>query len=141
MVTTERYEQIARCLGGLHKRLKQIQTQTLEEYHVSLLEYHILILMAGMQQVSQNDLAAALDVDKALISRQIQSMEQKGLLHSSFDPDCRRKKVLSLSVQAQELLPQLQNVHRHSLERIFSGLPEQQLDEFQNILEGLVSKL
>ncbi|MBQ0037599.1 MAG: MarR family transcriptional regulator [Clostridiales bacterium] len=141
MAATECYEQIVSRLGELHKHLKRVQSQMLEAYHISLMEYHILIIMMRMQRVSQNDLAAALDVDKALISRQIQSMEQKGLLHGTPDPECRRKKVLSLSVQAQELIPQLQEVHRRSLERIFSDFPEQQLREFQFILEGLVRKL
>lgn len=135
------YENITARLGELHKRLKRTQTQMLEEYHVSLMEYHILIIMMRMQQVTQSDLAAQLDVDKALISRQIQTMEQKGLLHGDKDPNCHRRKALSLSARAHELLPKLEEAHRRSLEQVFSDLSDMQLHEFQTILEGLVSKL
>lgn len=140
MAATECYEQIACRLGELHKRLKRTQSQMLEKYHVSLMEYHILMMMQA-HHISQSELAAALDVDKALISRQIRAMEQKGLLSSGFDPDCRRKKILSISEDAQALLPQLKEVHRRSLAYIFADLSDQQLHEFQYILEGLVCKL
>lgn len=141
MAATECYEQIAYDLGELHKRLKRLQSQMLEEYHVSLMEYHILAIMMQVHEASQSELAAALDVDKALISRQIQSLVKKGLLSCSLNPDCRRKNTLSLSENAMQLIPKLQEVHRLSLERLFADLDERQLFDFRNILEGLVSKL
>lgn len=141
MAATECYEQIAYDLGELHKRLKRLQSQMLEEYHVSLMEYHILAIMMQVHEASQSELAAALDVDKALISRQIQSLVKKGLLSCSLNPDCRRKNTLSLSDNAMQLIPKLQEVHRLSLERLFADLDDGQLFDFRNILEGLVSKL
>lgn len=141
MASTECYEQIVVRLGELHKRLKQIQNRMLQEYHVSLMEYHILIMLLREHSVSQNEMADALDVDKALISRHIQSMEQKGLLMSCPDPECRRKKVLSLSEHAKLLLPKLREIHCRSLEKLFADVDEKQLSEFQYILEGLVSKI
>ena len=141
MAKTECYEKIASSLGELHKKLKAVQIQMLKEYHVSLQEYHILIIMHRLVTVSQSELAAALDVDKALISRQTQSMQEKGLLFCSPDSGCRRRNVLTLSDTALALIPKLQEVHRLSLERIFSDLNEEQLFDLKFILEGLVSKL
>ena len=141
MCGTISYEELARQLGELHKRLKRTQSRMLEEYQISLIEYHILMAVLHAKKLSQNELAAALDVDKALISRQIQAMEQKGLLSGQTDPVCRRRKCLTLSQQAIALLPQLQEVHRRSLEQLFGDLPEERLWEFQSILGGLVQKL
>ena len=141
MASMECYERIAGKLGELHKHLKQLQSRMLEEYHISLLEYHILAVVMKAEAISQNELAQALDVDKALISRQIRAMEQKGLLSAAEDPACRRKKLLSPSQRAWELIPELDEIHRQSLDRIFSDIDEKQLQNFQSVLEGLVSKL
>lgn len=141
MASTECYEQIVSRLGELHKHFRQLQSRRLEEYQISLMEYHILAVVLKAESASQNEIAEALDVDKALISRQIQSMEQKGLLSSCTDPACRRKKRLSPSPQALEMIPKLDELHRQSLEQIFSDIDEAQLTTFQNVLEGLVSKL
>ena len=141
MTVSVSYEQLAIQLGELHKRLKHTQSRMLEEYQISLMEYHILMAVLQSRHLSQNELAAALDVDKALISRQIQAMEQKGLLSGQLDPTCRRRKLLTLSQHALAMLPQLQEVHRRSLEQLFGDLPEDKLEEFQSILGGLVQKL
>lgn len=141
MAATECYERIAYDLGELHKKLKRVQSQMLEEYHVSLMEYHILGIMLRLREASQSELASALDVDKALISRQIQSLVKKDLLSCSLNPDCRRKNTLTLSENALALIPKLEDVHRRSLERLFSDLDDKQLFDFRFILEGLVSKI
>ena len=141
METTERCEQIARQLGEIHKRMKRMQSLMLREYDISLLEYHILMLAARTRDIRQNEIAGALDVDKALVSRQIRTMEQKGLLSCDADPGCRRKKTICLSERALALIPQLEQAHRRGLERAFDGISEPQLGQLQFILEGLVSKL
>ena len=141
MADTVCYEQIAIQLGELHKKLKRVQTKMLEEYNVSLMEYHILGVMLRERSLSQSELAAALDVDKALISRQIQSLVKKGLLSCELDPDCRRKNTLTLSENAIALIPLLDEVHRRSLERLFADLDDDKLCDFRLILEGLVSKI
>ena len=141
MAVAECYEQIARDLGELHKKLKRIQSLMLEEYRVSLMEYYILCVMLREKRASQNELAALLDVDKALISRQIQSLVRKELLSCSLDPDCRRRNTLALSEKALALIPTLEEVHRRSLERLFSDIDGEKLNDFSIILKGLVSKI
>lgn len=140
MASNEIYEQIAASLGQLHKRMTRLQGQMMREHNVSLVEYHILMLIMKMHSVSQNELAQALEVDKALISRQTRELELKGLIECRCDPDCRRQKILTLTEKASELLPKLEDVHRRCLERVFSGLDSRQLSDMQCILKGLVSK-
>ena len=139
MKRTDYYEQIAKNLGHLHKKITRIQGEILKQEDVSLMEYHILIIISKMQKASQNDLVRELDVDKALISRQIQSMEQKGLINCTCDPECRRQKVLTMTERAYLLLPRLEDIHRECLEHIFGGLDENQLDEMNCFLKGLNS--
>lgn len=141
MVSAKCYEEVIHCLGELHKKLRLAQNQILEEYQISLMEYHILIIINQGEQVSQNELAARLNVDKALISRHIQSMEKKGLIYGEFDPSCRRKKTLLLSMPAKELIPQLQEAYSRCLVHIFSDITQQELQEFQSIIERLVIRL
>ena len=141
MAATDSYEAVIHQLGMLHKRLRREQGRYLEEYDISVIAYHILIIMRKNTQISQNDLAASLDVDKAMISRQIQAMEQKGFLRSTTDPDCRRKKLFVLPQKAQELIPVLQEGHCQGLEQIFSDLDDQQVQTLYEILEGLVRKI
>ena len=137
----DRCEQIAESLSELHRKLKRMQSNMLREYKISLIEYHILAAVRCRDSVSQNELAEALDVDKALISRQIQSLQEKGLLLCRPDPDCRRRNILSLSESALRLLPQLEEIHRSSLDRIFADCDEKKLEELQYFLKGLIGRI
>lgn len=141
MVSAEFGEQIVGKLGELHKHLKRMQSRMLDEYHISLMEYHILAIVLKTENASQNDIAEALDVDKALVSRQIRAMEEKELLKCGTDPECRRRNVILPSQKALELMPELDAIHQKSLERVFSDIDEEQLNNFQMVLEGLVSKI
>lgn len=134
-------EQIVLLIGELHKRIKRMQAHMMTEYHISLQEYHILVIMMKAKQLTQNELAEALDVDKALVSRLIRTMQDKELLYCAPDPDCRRKNTLLLSEKAMELIPQLEELHSLSLERIFADIDSEQLEQLQNILEGLLRKI
>ena len=141
MVSAEYCEHIVGRLGELHKHLKMMQSRMLNDYQISLMEYHILAVIMKTENASQSDIAEALDVDKALVSRQIRAMEQKELIKCETDPECRRKNVMLPSEKALELMPELDELHRRSLERVFSGIDEKQLEIFHKVLEGLVSKL
>lgn len=141
MTEIKDYEQIAARLGELHKEVRRIQTKMLESHGVSLLEYHIIAIIQKSGQVSQNEIADALGVNKALISRQIQSMEKKKFLHRDSDPSCRRRNLLSLSPKALEIIPMLKEAHQSSLQDFFSDLDDGQVEELNNILGGLISKL
>lgn len=141
MASTERYERLAARLGELHKRVRRMQERWLEEYDISLLEYHIIIVIMRSDEVSQSEIAAALDVDKALVSRQINTMVKKGLIIRDDDPNCRRKNKLSLSESTKSLIPSLMEAHRSGLERVFSDVDESKLNELEAVLEGLVNKL
>lgn len=141
MSNLEQYERIARKLGELHKNMKQLQGKMLEKYDISLIEYHILMLLWKNESLNQNDLVQNLNVDKALISRQVQNMEKKELVVTAVDPDCRRKKVLLLSNKSKELIPNLELAHREGLETIFGDISSDKLSDFELIIEGLVKKL
>ena len=141
MAVNEVYESIAVSLGQLHKRMTRLQGQMLREHNVSVVEYHILMLVMRTHGISQNELAEALEVDKALISRQTRSLEEKGLIVCRCDPNCRRQNILTLTEKSAELLPKLEDVHRKCLERVFSGFDSRQLSDMQCILKGLVSKV
>lgn len=141
MNSAERYERLAGRLGELHKRVRRMQEQWLREYDISLLEYHIIIAVMRSDEISQSDIAAALDVDKALISRQINTMVNKGLITRDDDPNCRRKNKLSLSESTRNLIPSLMEAHRLALERVFADVDEGRLDDLEAVLEGLVNKL
>lgn len=140
-MTDRRYERIALSLGELHKKMTRMQSHLMEEYHISLMEYHILNLLWHSPDRNQNELAAALSVDKALISRQIRSMEEKELLAVEQDPDCRRQKTLQLSASAMALLPKLEETHHHGMEQLFADFGDDQLQIFETVLEGLAGKV
>ncbi len=141
MNSAERYERLAVRLGELHKRVRRMQEQWLKEYDISLLEYHIIVAIMRSDDVSQSDIASALDVDKALVSRQINAMVKKGLIYRDDDPSCRRKNKLSLSESTKSLIPKLMEAHHIGLEKAFSDVDESKLIELEAVLEGLVNRL
>lgn len=101
--------------------------QVLPGWELSLSEIYALNILAERAPVSQQDLGAALLLEKSSVTRLVQQLEQRGWVTRERDPRDNRLRMLRLSALGAQMTEQM---HSHMHERhaeLFNQLsPEEQ---------------
>lgn len=105
-------------------------TKTLNDnissYGIYSSEWTVLNYLIHHDGLLQTEIAAALEIEPAAISKTLGKMEKKGLITKSFQQD-KREKYISLTPAAKELFPKLAAAVRNHRERALSSIPQEQL--------------
>lgn len=71
----------------------------------------VLMELSFAGSTSQNELAAAAEVDEPSVGRSIARLERKGLVKRSPDRDDSRRRLVRLTPSGEELIPKLREVY------------------------------
>ena len=89
---------------------------------VSIVQSHILFEVRRAGAPSMQQVAEALGLDVTTFSRQIKTLESKGLVHKSVADDDRRVNLLGLTESGQRTLAQIDLYMEAKIEQIFSTM-------------------
>ena len=84
------YVNIGRWFTILHRRSQLFVTQCCKDVGLSFSEYVLLIRIYDAEGLSQEELASVLYLDKAVVTRSLALLEQKGLVRREVDGRDRR---------------------------------------------------
>lgn len=99
---------------------------SISSYGLYSSEWTVLNYLIHHDGLLQTDIATALEIEPAAISKTLGKMEKKGLITKSFQQD-KREKYISLTPAAKELFPTLAAAVRDHRERALSSIPQDQL--------------
>lgn len=71
----------------------------------------VLMELSFAGSTSQNELAAAAEVDEPSVGRSIARLERKGLVKRSPDREDSRRRLVRLTPQGEELIPKLREIY------------------------------
>lgn len=91
-------------------------------------------------QPTQSELADILDKDKSVLVRQLDHLEEQGLITRTVSPEDRRKKLLMLTPQGQRLHARAKALTEDLLRELFGGIPAQRLQSIRKGLEEMREK-
>ncbi len=83
-------ESAGRLIAVLYRKSQIYWTQALKEYGITSAEYPVLIELHKQDGRTQEDVAAALDIDKSFITRTIQSLLEKEFIEKKKDENDKR---------------------------------------------------
>mgnify|MGYP005824038525 FL=1 len=75
------------------------------------------------------------------LTRQLERLEQEGLVERRGDPSDRRRRRLYLTEAATPALERLRQLAALTRERAFDGLTSEQIDTFREVLEAMRANL
>ncbi len=87
---------------------------------VSMVQSHILLEVRRMENPSMQRVADILGMDVTTFSRQVKTLEIKGLVFKKISPEDRRVSLLGLTVSGEEALQRIDRYMAINIERIFS---------------------
>jgi len=104
---------------------------------VSMVQSHILFEIRRMAVPAMQQVADELGVDITTFSRQVKSLEKKGLVTRQLSPDDRRVNLLGLTARGTQVLEKIDNFMADRIERIFSRMSEFEREMIVRSLERL----
>jgi DNA-binding MarR family transcriptional regulator len=89
---------------------------------VSISHSHILFEVRRVGGPSMQRVAEELGLDITTFSRQIKTLEEKGLIHRRVSPDDRRVNILGLTESGLRVLANIDKYMEEKIEQIFSSM-------------------
>lgn len=110
--------------------------QVLPGWELSLSEVYALNILAERQPVSQQDLGAALLLEKSSVTRLVQQLEQRGWVSRERDPRDNRLRMLRLTALGAQMTEQM---HHHMHERHAELYNQLSPEEQEGLMLGLAA--
>ncbi len=104
---------------------------------ISIVQSHILFEIRRAGTPAMQQVAEELGLDITTFSRQIKTLEAKGLVSKSVATDDRRINLLALTNNGQQLLTQIDQYMETKIERIFSTMTPFERDTVTRALARL----
>ena len=128
---------LCRTVGKLRGQLFRLQRHRYDKAVVRLtVEEAILLNMVNERtnQISQN-LAQVTGKNKSVVMRMLDSLENKGLLVRSQNPDDRRENLLTLTEQGEKVMRQYGKIEHSLSEDLLAGAAEEDVEAFFRVAD------
>lgn len=109
-------------------------------YDIYSSEWTIINYLHHHEAISQADLAAALQIEPAAVSKTIGKMEKKGLVTRSSAKD-KREKHISMTLKCRELFPQLATTIAQHRQQSLTGISEQSRQDMLQLMKTMFDNL
>jgi DNA-binding MarR family transcriptional regulator len=108
---------------------------------ITLTQCHIIVETGRKQQISVNELAELLNLDKSTVSRTVDQLVNSGSMIREVDPKDRRYVMLKLATKGEELFANIeQGMERYFID-ILSSIPEEKREQVIECLQLISAKL
>jgi DNA-binding MarR family transcriptional regulator len=103
--------------------------------------YGVLGRLAALAPVRLSDLAQELAVDVSTVSRQVQALEQRGLVARDPDPDDGRANLLHLTRKGKAVRTKMQAAWQETIAGVLVDWKPRDISEFASLLERFAADL
>ena len=128
-------EHIERELTTLIRRALRFRVDDVRGHHLERPSYSILAKIYDDGPQRSGVLAFAFGLDPSTITRQVQGLEQDGLVQRAIDPADRRAQLLELTEEGRTTLELVRGERRGVLRSLLETWPEADLVSFAALLE------
>lgn len=133
---------IPRYIKRLSHFLSQLIQSKAEPHGITNAQLNLLFCLRGNDSTTQNQLLQYLDIKSSTLTVLLKSLEQKGLISRSRDPNDSRAKTLELSVNGKKLIRQSIDPWAEKLDRdLFKGFTESEKKQLLNFFDRLLSNI
>lgn len=134
-------DQLIRTLYITMRTFTKGVNDVLKEFDLYSSEWSVLNFVHTHSQITQSEIAAALAVENAAISKTLRNMERKGLITRTLSPGDRREKRISLSTKGKALFPQAQQAIAAHRSQALSNLSQPDRDQLYSYIHTILQTI
>lgn len=132
---------VGRLISILHRHAQMFHNQQLKDINISSSEFPFLLYLNSIDGVTQETFAQYYGMDKAAVTRTIQSLEEKGFVYRAKNKEDLRCNYIYLTDKSKDILPELRlRVDRWSA-FLKEGLDDKEVEMVISILNRMVEKV
>lgn len=120
---------------------KQYAVQRLSRLHLGVPEMIVLMYLSRFHRTNQETMAKYYMMDKGTVAKSIRKLEQKGLVERHRNAENKRENIVSLTAQGETLMEEARVLFREWGKDLFRGISDQDLMEFDRILNRMIQNL
>lgn len=124
--------------GKAHRVINTAISEILLPYNLSLPEWKLLGQLADNGNMKLAKLAELLGVEAPLVTSLVDSLEKKGLVKRSNDPQDKRAKVLEGTAKANKMLEDIEPKVKARLRILIHGITEEEITTYLKVLDTIV---
>lgn len=98
---------VGRLISILHRQAQIFHNQQLKDLNISASEFPFLLYLNATDGVTQETFVQYYGMDKAAITRTIQSLEEKELIYRAKNIEDMRCNHIHLTAKARQIIPEL----------------------------------
>lgn len=133
-------ELLGTTIGKLRNKLHRLMKQRYAaEANIKLtVEEFILLTMirAKTDQILQN-IAIATGKNKSVVMRMIDSLEKKGLVKRTVNPEDRRENLLSITDMGEQVVAEYHKIEKKLSCELLKGIPDEKVEVFFEVVEEI----
>lgn len=133
-------ELLGTTIGKLRNKLHRLMKQRYAaEANIKLtVEEFILLTMirAKTDQILQN-IAIATGKNKSVVMRMIDSLEKKGLVKRTVNPEDRRENLLSTTDMGEQVVAEYHKIEKKLSYELLNGIPDEKVEVFFEVVEEI----
>lgn len=120
---------------------RKVMQSYLNETGVYQAQHRLLMSIYHNQNVSQKDIAAAMDVSPATIAVSLKKLEKGGYIKRETDTGDNRLNQITITEKGNRVVEQSKRIFESADKRIFEGFTESEKNTLAALLEKLSSNL
>lgn len=126
---------VGKLRNKLHRLLKQRYAEA--DFGVTVEEAILLyMLQARTNQILQN-IAIATGKNKSVIMRMIDSLQEKGLVTRTVNPQDRRENFLAITEAGEEIVARSREIENSLSQELLKDIPTDKLEVFFEVLDEI----
>ena len=129
---------IGRNILILSRRFNNFLSAELRDDDLTATELMYLSVLFDKDGQTQEELAQALDIDKAATTRTIRQMEARGIVVRKEDENDKRAKRVFLTDQARPYLDRIKQIQQHWIKSAHAAFTKEESNQVDSILQRLV---
>lgn len=129
---------IARVANSLEREVEQ---ELKVSFALTFSQFRVLNGLLVLGEASQRELAAALEVTPAVVTRQVEALGGRGLLVSRANPTSKREKVLALTPKGEQAVGEAGELIMERQKAIFAVMSLREETAFIAGIESLTKAL
>lgn len=124
-------------IAPLLRELIAAEEPVLRAHDITMWGYVVLLALDETSMRTQAALAAAIGADKTRIIRDLDELQQRGLIERTPDPDDRRVRLLAITPDGRAMKNRIQKQIQRGEERWLGDLTADERRTFLRVLEKL----
>lgn len=127
---------IGKLRNKLHRLMKQ-RYATEASIKLTVEEFILLTMIrAKTDQILQN-IAIATGKNKSVVMRMIDSLEKKGLVKRTVNPEDRRENLLSTTDMGEQVVAEYHKIEKKLSYELLKGIPDEKVEAFFEVVEEI----